>query len=408
MAYSAASAAGQTGCTITTAVPQALAIGAARGYAAGATATTSGQTTTATDGTTTVSITCTSSNSHFTVRLDQVQPMWFTNLFLSTAPTASASATAQLAGKVSDLCILALDGTNVTEGVTGSDAGAAQMGGSTTLNLGCGLAVDSSSNTALNVFGSANLTATDIYLVGDDQGIIPINVAPANVLRHQDPIEDPYYGRTFPMPTSCPGGTSLHIIDGGNVTINPGTFCGGLKLGDHGSSHIHLNPGVYYIVGGNLEIDSHATIDQNTVTAGDGVTFVLTGGTVAGTTFPYATLTINGGANVSLKAPTSGPFGGMVFFQDRSAPSSSVANCGAGGANNFINGGSSQLITGAIYFPNQSICYNGNASVGATGVGQCTQLIARSLAFTGNSSVKLNCAGTGVSAMTVPVSQLIR
>src|SRR6266705_6721050 len=46
MAYSAASAAGQTGCASTTAVPQALAIGAARGYAVGATSTTSGDTTT--------------------------------------------------------------------------------------------------------------------------------------------------------------------------------------------------------------------------------------------------------------------------------------------------------------------------------------------------------------------------
>src|SRR4029077_4316649 len=59
MAYSAASAAGQNGCTSTAAVPQALAIGAARGYARGATPTTSGNTTTATDGTTTVTITCT-------------------------------------------------------------------------------------------------------------------------------------------------------------------------------------------------------------------------------------------------------------------------------------------------------------------------------------------------------------
>ena len=59
MAYSAASAAGQIGCTSTTAIPQALAIGAARGYAKGATATTNGETTTATDGTTTVAVTCT-------------------------------------------------------------------------------------------------------------------------------------------------------------------------------------------------------------------------------------------------------------------------------------------------------------------------------------------------------------
>src|SRR5204862_3114492 len=97
---------------------------------------------------------------------------------------------------------------------------------------------------------------------------------------------------------------------------------------------------------------------------------------------------------------------GWAFLQHRASSTSTVANCGAGGAKNQINGGSDQLITGAIYFPNQSVCYSGNSAT--TGNGKCTQLIARSIDFTGNSSVKLNCAGTGVSAMTVPVPQLIQ
>jgi Flp pilus assembly protein TadG len=405
MAYSAASAAGNSGCTSTTAVPQALAIGAARGYAVGATATTTGNTTTATDGTTTVTITCTPSNSHFSVRVDQVQPMWFAKLFMQDAPTASAAATAQLAGKVSDVCILALDG--YAEGVAGTDANAAQLGGSTAVDLGCSLAIDSTNIASLNVYGSANLTATSIYLAGDNQGSpsgsasITTAPTPNNILRNQNPVEDPYLGRTFTAPTSCTGGVTTGTIIDTNITLSPGTFCGGLKLGDHGHRTVLLEPGgVYYVVGGLLEFDSQVTV------IGVGVTFILTGGTVGGTTYPYAELTINGGANLSLSAPTSGPFGGMVFFQDRAAPASTIANCGAGGAKNKINGGSDQLITGAIYFPNQSVCYNGNSAT--VGAGKCTQLIARSIDWTGNSSVKLDCAGTGVSAMMVPVPQLIQ
>jgi hypothetical protein len=52
-----------------------------------------------------------------------------------------------------------------------------------------------------------------------------------------------------------------------------------------------------------------------------------------------------------------------------------------------INGGSSQLITGAIYFPNQSVCFTGNSSVAGAGSGispccefvQCRTLIANHL-----------------------------
>ena len=103
-AYSAASAAGTNGCGVASASTQAQAIAAARGYTNGVNATT-------------VTVTCNSSASTYTVRISQVQPMWFANLFLSTAPTASASAVAQLASRVSDFCVLALDGTNVSAAI---------------------------------------------------------------------------------------------------------------------------------------------------------------------------------------------------------------------------------------------------------------------------------------------------
>ena len=394
-AYSAAFSAGTSGCASTTAETQATAVAAARGYRNGA-------------NNTTVRITCNSSASQFTIRISQVQPMWFAGLFLAHAPTASASAIAQLASKVSDLCVLALDGTNVSAAQVGSDSSSAEIVGNTTLTLHCGIAVDSSSLSAFSVGGGGVITATDVYIVGDDQGSpsgngsLTTSPTPNNILRYQPPVADPYLGRNFDTPTSC---LKTNYAPAGGTTLSPGTYCGGLTLGNHGGGHSDsytLNPGVYTVVGGNpgLTIDSSANVTAT------GVTFVLTGGTVGGTNYPYASAKINGGSTVNLSAPTSGPTGGMAIFQDRAAPFSVNGTCGNGNAQNKINGGSGQLITGALYFPNQSVCFNGNSST--TGAGKCTQLIGRTLDFTGNSDVKLSCAGTGITPMSVLVPTLIK
>jgi Flp pilus assembly protein TadG len=398
-AYSAALAAGTSSCNSTTATTQARAVAAARGY---------------TDGLndTTVAIACDSSASTFTVTVSQVQPLWFTRLFLANPPTATAQATAKLAGKASDLCILALDGTNVAQGITGADANATWLNGNTGVILRCGLAVDSSNAAALSVGGSSVLVATSIYLVGDHQGSpsgsSSMSTSPTanNILKNQLPVADPYLNRTFALPKSSCDFTAREVTSSGNTTLNPGIYCNGLQLGSTGQGrniHITLNPGVYYIVGGMLDIRANADV------TGTGVTFVLTGNALGQT--GYATVTVNGGADFSLTAPTSGPFGGMAFFADRNAPfsgsSSSNSSCGTGGSMQIhINGGSNQVITGALYFPNHSVCYNGNSAT--TGAGQCTQLIARTISFTGNSDVRLSCTGTGVSPIAVTVPQLVK
>ncbi len=391
-AYSAAVAAGTNGCSSQAASDQALAISAARGYTNGVRNTT-------------VTITCNPSASTFTVRIAQVQPLWFTALFLTHAPTAAAQATAQLAGKVSDLCVLALDGTNVSAAQIGSDSSAAGVSGNTTLNLHCGIAVDSSSQSAFSVGGSGIISATEVYLVGDDQGSpsgngsLTTSPTPHNILKFQPPVIDPYLGRTIPPLLGCDH--TNYALTSGSATLDPGVYCGGLTLGSSGQGHnvaVQLNPGVYYVVSGTLTINASANV------TGTGVTFVLTGNALGQT--GYATIKINGGATVSLSAPASGPTGGMVFFQDRNAPFSSNSTCGNGNAQNKINGGSSQLITGAIYFPNQSVCFNGNSST--SGAGRCTQLIARTLDFTGDSNVQLSCAGSGIAPISVLVPQLVR
>jgi Flp pilus assembly protein TadG len=391
-AYSAADAAGSSSCASTEASTQARAILAGRGYINGQNGVT-------------VAVSCDPSQSTFTVRVSQQQPLWFSRIFLSNAPTVSASATAQLASKVSDLCVLALDGTNVAEGVTGSDASSLWLSGNAAANIHCGVAVDSSNLAGLSVGGSSSLTASDLYLIGNDQGSpsgsSQINVDAAQVLRNQLPVEDPYANRAVPPYTCLSYGMTQ--LDSGTLDSEiKSTYCGGLSLGGTAPSTITVKPGVYVIVGGSLTFSANAQI------TGTGVTFVLTGNDQHG----YATLTISGGpqAAVSLTAPPSGPYGGMAFFQDRNAPFSgsvsTTSSCTSGTSQNQLTGGSTQLVTGAVYFPNQSVCYSGGSDT--SGAGRCTQLIAHTLSFTGNSGIEANCAGTGVEPITVATAKLIQ
>jgi hypothetical protein len=395
-AFSAASAAGASGCASQAAFHQATAVAAARGYIDGRNSVL-------------VTTTCDAGSSAFTVKIDEEQPLWFTRLFLPQAPTASAQATAQAAAAVSDVCVLALDGTSIAEGIVGDDASAFWLNGNTEVNLRCSVAVDSSNASALSAGGTSSLTAASIYLVGDHQGsphgsaTLATSPTPGNIWKYQNPIEDPYLGRTIPSIGSCTHEAMPPVET--TTTLYPGVYCGGLTLGGQGKQNtVTLAEGIYYVVGGSLTINAKATV------TGAGVTFVLTGNRLGQSN--YATITINGGSqgSVQLSAPTSGPMGGLLFFQDRNAPfsgsSGSNTGCGNGDSQNQISGGSNQKLTGAVYFPNQSLCYSGSSST--TGVGRCTQIIARTISFTGSSDVSLSCDGTGIAPIAVPTPKLIR
>jgi hypothetical protein len=87
---------------------------------------------------------------------------------------------------------------------------------------------------------------------------------------------------------------------------------------------------------------------------------------------------------VDIAAPTSGSLPGLAFFQDRNAPQ--IANPPP----NSFTGGTTQKITGAIYFPNQGMIFNGGTT---TGGAICTQLVGLTITFNGNAAFNNNCKG---------------
>jgi hypothetical protein len=104
-------------------------------------------------------------------------------------------------------------------------------------------------------------------------------------------------------------------------------------------------------------------------------------------------LSMSGNGSVNITAPTTGPTAGLAFFQER-------YTCTAGGSNctNKLEGSGTLNITGAAYFPNNPVRYAGGSAGG--GASQCTQLIASTIEFTGNSTFNNNCDGKGTKTIS--------
>ncbi|MDB5465771.1 MAG: hypothetical protein JWQ46_533, partial [Phenylobacterium sp.] len=270
-------------------------------------------------------------------------------------------------GAVGNACVVALNST--------ASASALETG-STAVNLvGCSLYANSTSSTALQLNGAATITADSVGLVG---GYSLSNNAALNttngVHTGQAAIADPYKDVPLPAYSGCdftggalPSGAYPPVATG-----RPFVFCNGLSISS--GATVTLNPGTYIIDRGDLTVNGGATLK------GQGVTLVFTSSTGSN----YSTLHINGNATIDLSAPTSGPTQGLALYQDRRAP---------GGVENVFNGGSTQRIQGAIYFPSQKVTFSGGSSTTTPG---CTQLLASEVAFKGNATLGINCAGTGV------------
>jgi hypothetical protein len=130
-----------------------------------------------------------------------------------------------------------------------------------------------------------------------------------------------------------------------------------------------FQPGVYYITGGNFSITGSVTA------TGTGVTFYITSPNSA---------SLTGNQAATFSAPTSGTYSGIVFFGD---PTGSSSN------NNKFAGGSNLTITGAVYFPSETVTYTGGSVSG----NDCTQIVADIVNITGNAYFNTQCIGDGMA-----------
>lgn len=314
----------------------------------------------------------TGSSTAVEVIVQEPQGRLFSALWLSDQQQIAARAVAFGTGGLG--CVLALHPTAATAVKT---QGTAQVALS-----GCSLYDNSaSSNCALQAGGSGGITALSVEVVGNVCGESNITTTDG-VHTGQDPAADPYASKQFPPITgSCIGNSSGNTYHS-NVTLSPGRYCNGFSV--NAGANVTLGPGIYYMDRGSFSINGGAAL------SGNGVTIVFTSSTGS----DYATAAINGGANINITAPDTGPTAGISFFGDRNMPTGTTFK---------FNGGATQVIGGAIYLPQGEVLFAGGAST-TTG---CTQLVGSTIKFTGDSNFALDCSGVGTGAIGTATAKLV-
>ena len=287
----------------------------------------------------------------------------FTSIFTQTQVPEQARAVA-LITDASKACVLALNP---------SASQAALFSGNTSVKLtGCSVMSDSIASDAIKLQGSAALQADCLITVGG----VSLSTAPTMVCKapitQALPAADPF--ASLPTPAAS---NPCRSVNGNKTaqTLQAGTYCSGMNL----NGNVALSSGTY-VVQGALKINAGAVV--TCAAPCTGVTIFMSGSN---------TVSINGNATVTLSAPTSGTYSGVLFYGDRTGTA----------AQSTFNGTANSLLTGAIYFPRQLVSYLGNFS----GQNGCTQVVADTIQWSGNSTINQNCSSLGMK--DIPASQSV-
>jgi hypothetical protein len=292
--------------------------------------------------------------------------------FAGAPATASitAKATAGIVGAVSPYCIYVLD----PSAQYAFDAN----GGLSVTASGCSIYVNSSSSGAYTVVGGASISATAIDVVGGASIINGGSSNPSPTLG-VEAVADPFASLPVPPLGNC----TLHPTTTNpatNAVLNPGTYCGGIYVGN-GATNVTLNPGIYVINGGGVSFNG-----SGKTVLGSGIMFYLTG-----TNATYSSAAVQNGVSVTFSAQTSGVYTGVLFFQDRSITSSQGA---------AFTGGATMSLTGSLYFPTTDVSFSNGSSLTAYN----TAIVAKQLSFTSSAYFKYDSTGSKTGLVTKSVA----
>jgi hypothetical protein len=170
---------------------------------------------------------------------------------------------------------------------------------------------------------------------------------------------------------SCPGAGLCNVTTSGTQTLQPGTY-NSITIGSN--STVTMNPGIYYING-----SAGVTFNGGGSVTGSGMMFYFTNG---------ATINTTGGGNkldLALTPPTSGPYAGILMYQDPSDTNGPS-----------LGGDDHSSLGGALYFPSAQVEFFGNAHSNVAGL-----LVAKSIDLQGNPTLVLQGAAGLPPGVTV-------
>lgn len=300
------------------------------------------------------------------VTLGVQQTLPFSSIFLSSAPTITAQATAALVPSGGTACFQALEDTAVT-GIT-------HNGNNSVIAPECISYSNSTATNAASAGGSSDVQLKAIATVGGVQQTRNWRVQ--QYLPYSPALPD-RYGSLNPSADEMNCGSTPIALSEDTTTIPAGVNCFS-SLSVKSNKTLNLTgkiSGPIFINGGSIDL-------KGTINC-DGCTIILTNKD-SSSTAPIGTLTSNAQANNNISAPTTGKYAGIAIFQDRRAAMNTIR----------INGGSGSVINGAIYMPKATIQINGNGSSDSL----CASFIARRLDFIGTSSIKIGDPNSGTCA----------
>ena len=126
-----------------------------------------------------------------------------------------------------------------------------------------------------------------------------------------------------------------------------------------------MNPGLYVLKGSGFNINGGAHV------TGTGVTFYNS----YATGYAYQPFVFDNGTTVTLTAPTTGTYAGILLYQDPTVVSAS---------RNSFAGGASLNLTGTLYFPTTGLTFSNGANAAYT------IIVADNVNFTGGVTLNNN------------------
>ena len=204
--------------------------------------------------------------------------------------------------------------------------------------------------TGFNVTGNPGWSTT-----GGGSFIGPIN-------SNSPPIPDPYANVPPPDPNAMTVQSTkkLQHSSANNITLKPGVYIGGISVTGKGT--VTLQPGVYYMEGGGFSTSAQSSL------AGSGVMIYNA---------PQSTsdkINISGGS-VNLTAPTTGPYQGILFWEDRNST-----------VEMDVSGNGSSSMIGLFYAASANLKVTGNGGQDVLG----SQYISYDLTIQGNGGFGVN------------------
>lgn len=317
------------------------------------------------DGTIEVSIVEVDGQEQVQVTVRERANTFMASLVYSDAVYTETLARAEAGDGDGDFCMLSLDD---------SANGAISTNGNVTIDAsGCGIAVNSNSDNAMDISGTSDVDIGQLSIVGGMDVGRNADVEYADLDTGVAATPDPYEDLEAPEGDGCSredSRSALSITE--NTTLSPGTYCGGISISN---GDVDFEPGVYIIDGGDFSITTNGDV------FGEGVSFVLTNSGEGSD----PSLQIAASGELTFSAPTEGEdMEGVVFYQDRNIREHASNS-------NRLTGSASLNIEGVAYFPENDVFYGGGSEADSDAESPCSLIIARTITLSGNPVMGNNC-----------------